>query len=262
MNSFKQEVSFSEIISQLIDNLNIIKDNCNEFTPIDKDTILEQLRKSYIEILQLPTLEILSNQLEDMPSSEPFIEKIEEKEEIYEETHIEIPASDATTDRTEELIVFMEEEDLEKSIKPEEKTPIKEEIHTISEEKETKKVETLFGEEEIITELPSKKSKSSVRSLNDLLHEQREENSLLSKIQHTKIDDLSKAISINDKFLFIKELFRNQGEEFSKAIQTLNHCETMEGAFTEIERLKQFYFWDSSSPAYLSLCDLVRRKFA
>ncbi|MBO4654770.1 MAG: hypothetical protein J5644_04415 [Bacteroidales bacterium] len=101
--------------------------------------------------------------------------------------------------------------------------------------------------------------KPQQRSLNDLFIEQKQD--LGDKFQQTKIADLTKAMSINDKFLFIRELFKNKSEEFSRAIQTLNKCENIEEAFDIMEGLKKQYFWDSTSSAYLSLCDLVRRKF-
>jgi hypothetical protein len=113
-----------------------------------------------------------------------------------------------------------------------------------------------------VSEVKKEEKKKDVRSLNDLLLEQIEDKSLNNKFHEAKIEDLSKAISLNDKFLYIRELFKNQGTEFSKAIQTLNRCNTIEEAFAEIEKLKKFYFWDSTSEAYLSLCDLIRRKFS
>ncbi|MCQ2286413.1 MAG: hypothetical protein MJZ76_06025, partial [Bacteroidales bacterium] len=104
---------------------------------------------------------------------------------------------------------------------------------------------------------------SEKQSLNDLLQSRNPEKpTIYSKMHDAKIEDLAKAISLNDKFLFIKELFRNQGEDFSKAIITLNQCANLEEAFEELEKMKKFYFWDSVSPAYLSLCDLVRRRFS
>ena len=97
------------------------------------------------------------------------------------------------------------------------------------------------------------------RSLNDLLG--KEDNSLASQFRHAHIDDLSKAISLNDKFLYIKELFKGKGEDFSKAIQKLNVCPNIDEAFQTIDMLKKYYAWDTDSSAYLALCDLVRRKF-
>ena len=99
------------------------------------------------------------------------------------------------------------------------------------------------------------------RSLNDLFTAQREDHTLSAQFQNAKVSDLTKAISINDKFTFIKELFHNKGEEFSASITKLNNCATMDDAVNCLEELKQKFFWDSASTAYLSLCDLVRRKY-
>lgn len=99
------------------------------------------------------------------------------------------------------------------------------------------------------------------RSLNDLFISQKEDKSIGAQFQHAKVTDLTKAISLNDKFVYIRELFNEKGEEFGAAIQKLNTCPTMEDAFNYLETLKRQYFWDSTSTAYLSLCDLLRRKY-
>ena len=51
-------------------------------------------------------------------------------------------------------------------------------------------------------------------------------------------------------------------EDFSASIRQLNECQNMEEAFDCLEELKQKYFWDSKSDAYLSFCDLLRRKYS
>jgi hypothetical protein len=102
----------------------------------------------------------------------------------------------------------------------------------------------------------------SKRSLNDLFNEQREDHSISSQYRHAKVGDLTKAISINDKFIYIKELFHNRGEDFSASIRRLNECKSMDEAFDCLEELKQTFFWDSKSDAYLSFCDLLRRKYS
>ena len=108
---------------------------------------------------------------------------------------------------------------------------------------------------------PSRFQATPKRSLNDLFQQQGEDHSLGAQFQNAKVSDLTKAISINDKFTYIKELFNNKGEEFSAAITSLNQCRNMEEAFNTLETLKQKYYWDSTSTTYLSLCDLLRRKF-
>ena len=116
---------------------------------------------------------------------------------------------------------------------------------------------TLFSEP-TPTPTPARKE---TKTLHDILAQTHEDNSLATKFQHSHIDDLSKAITLNDKFIYIRELFRNKGEEFGQAIQKLNNCQNIDEAFSEIDMMKKFYMWDTTSTAYLSLCDLVRRKF-
>jgi hypothetical protein len=103
--------------------------------------------------------------------------------------------------------------------------------------------------------------KSETKSLNDFLTEKKEDQSLGTRFQQSSIPDLTKAIAINEKFSFIRELFHNSGVDFSNAIQKLNDCENLEAAFALMEELKHQYLWDTTSTSYLSLCDLVRRRF-
>lgn len=329
MNSFKQHQNFQEILSELIDNITIIRNQCPELTHIEKDILLENLRQAYAALLHYSVAEVVASsettsiippeekEPETAPEKVPIIPIVKEevhaatpeteKEETVEipviemepetddmDTETDNPTKDAPLSIEAEEEFFSNEDFPEEefipitqtdapeyahpdddliAFFPEENQKEKTDSHTSSKkeakpiEKNQKKepapkpAETLFGDEQTIY-ISKTEKKTEVRSLNDLLHVQMEEHSLLSKIQKTKIDDLSKAISINDKFLYIKELFKNQGEEFSKAIQTLNQCRNIDEAFEEIEKLKKYYYWDSTSTAYLSLCDLIRRKFA
>ena len=128
-------------------------------------------------------------------------------------------------------------------------------------QKSAPKAESAQKAEPVSKPEPKPAQPTAPRSLNDLFNKQQEDRSLGSQFQHAKVGDLTKAISINDKFIFIKELFNNKGEEFSAAIQKLNQCPNMDAAFDCLEGLKKQYYWDSTSTSYLSLCDLLRRKF-
>ena len=143
--------------------------------------------------------------------------------------------------------------------KPEEK-PVAEAPKPVVEKKEV--ATKPAPKPETPKETPAPAQKPQQRSLNDLFNEQREDHSISSQYQRAKVGDLTKAISINDKFIYIKELFHNRGENFSASIRQLNECKTMEEAFDCLEELKQKFFWDSKSDAYLSFCDLLRRKYS
>jgi hypothetical protein len=206
---------------------------------------------------------------EPEPIVEPEAEKSEESEsveEILEPEPIPEPekvvAPEPVVEVKPEPVVVPEPEPIPEPVKAVEPEPVK--VVTPEPVVESKPDPVVAPEPEpepkVFTQpQPKVEVKPQQRSLNDLFNEQKQD--LGEKFQQTKITDLTKAMSINDKFLFIRELFKNKSEEFSHAIHTLNNCENIEEAFDTMEGLKKQYFWDSTSSAYLALCDLVRRKF-
>ena len=190
----------------------------------------------------------------------------DDAEELFDEPDIEI----STADEEEEV---HEEDDILNFIPPK-STPAPEPPQpkeTPTEKKPAEKKEPVVEKASVtpkpaaVKPEPSKEApapKPQQRSLNDLFNEQREDHSISSQYLRAKVGDLTKAISINDKFIYIKELFHNRGEDFSASIRQLNECKTMEEAFDCLEQLKQKFFWDSKSDAYLSFCDLLRRKYS
>jgi len=312
----------NDTLEQIIENLLLIKNHNADFSQIDKDILLQNLREAYLAVMRMPLVEEsqdVENQVEaiEEPQTPELIEEEEEKEEekaVEEEKISEIPSENTETkeeipiqspveEAVEEVAEEVEEEEMDSDIlefiknvpqetkaphpepelfaEPEptpepvvEPTPEPEPViepgpEVIPEpepepmpepepvpEPQPQTPQTLFAEE---PQQPAQSAKPQQRSLNDLFNEQKQD--LGDKFQQTKIVDLTKAMSINDKFLFIRELFKNKSEEFSRAIQTLNKCDNIEEAFDVMEGLKKQYFWDSTSSAYLALCDLVRRKF-
>ena len=308
----------NDTLEQIIENLLLIKNHNADFSQIDKDILLQNLREAYLAVMRMPLAEEsqdVENQVEaiEEPQAPKVIEEEAEKEEekAVEEEKIseipsentenkeEIPAQNSAEEAAEEVVEDVEEEEMDSDIlefiknvpqetkakgphpepelfavpEPEvisvpEPEPIPEpepEVIPVPEpmpepepvpEPQPQPSKTLSVED---PQQPAQSVKPQQRSLNDLFNEQKQD--LGDKFQQTKIVDLTKAMSINDKFLFIRELFKNKSEEFSRAIQTLNKCDNIEEAFDVMEGLKKQYFWDSTSSAYLALCDLVRRKF-
>ena len=183
-------------------------------------------------------------------------------DELFDEPDIVITASEEDVEIHEEddILNFIPQKNTPapETSKPKEKPA--EEVQKPIVEKQQANPQPLIAKQEPPKEAPT--TKPQQRSLNDLFNERREDNSISSQYQHAKVGDLTKAISINDKFIYIKELFHNRGEDFSISIRQLNDCKTMEEAFDCLEQLKQKFFWDSKSDAYLSFCDLLRRKYS
>jgi hypothetical protein len=105
------------------------------------------------------------------------------------------------------------------------------------------------------------KFKDEKKSLHDKIGSSKADLSYVEKQQQKPIADLVKSIGINEKFLFIKELFKNNGEEYNEAIQLLNNFTTITQAFDYMDILKQKYGWDETSDASLKLFDMIRRKY-
>lgn len=89
----------------------------------------------------------------------------------------------------------------------------------------------------------------------------RDDHSLAAKFQQNPVRDLREVIGINDKFLFVNELFGGSMEKYNKSIENLNDLKTLNGAMIYLNELKIELQWNSSNEAYQKLADLVRRKF-
>jgi len=100
-----------------------------------------------------------------------------------------------------------------------------------------------------------------IPSLNDRLKAENVElGAKLNSSQHVR--DLTKAVGINDKFLFINELFRGDRNMFDRSVKTINDC----GSFSEADywigrELKIKLGWEESNPAVQQFYALIRKRF-
>lgn len=103
-------------------------------------------------------------------------------------------------------------------------------------------------------------SEAAGSTLADRLKEGQEKR-IADKLQENKIIDLRTTIGINDKFLFINELFDGNMRIYDEAIQKLNDCTTIAQSDLLLLDLKIVYNWDSESPTVKKFVEIVRRKF-
>ena len=81
-------------------------------------------------------------------------------------------------------------------------------------------------------------------------------------IQKPPIRDIKSAIGINDKFQFANELFQENMQEYTIAIQQLNDAESLDSAMLYFNSLQQLYSWDMENETVNRLLDLVTRRFS
>jgi hypothetical protein len=98
-------------------------------------------------------------------------------------------------------------------------------------------------------------------SLNDRLKVEKIE--LGSRLKDTPVRDLRKAIGINDRFVFINELFRGDENMYERSIKTINSFNILAEAEYWIQReLKVKIGWNESSETVKHFDQLVRRRFS
>jgi methionine-rich copper-binding protein CopC len=100
-----------------------------------------------------------------------------------------------------------------------------------------------------------------VFSVNDSVAQKGEDNSVVNKLNSTRIENLKSAIGINDKFYFINELFNGNSQVYEDVIYTLNNFKRFEDAMQYVSTLKYKYEWDIEAEAYQKLLRFLERKF-
>jgi hypothetical protein len=98
-------------------------------------------------------------------------------------------------------------------------------------------------------------------SVNDRLKEEKTE--VVRKLSEAPVKDLKKAIGINDRFVFMNELFRGDETMYERSIKTINNFPVYAEAQFWMEReLKIKLGWDDESPATQEFYALVKRRFS
>ncbi|MBC7849341.1 MAG: hypothetical protein H7Y31_06380 [Chitinophagaceae bacterium] len=120
------------------------------------------------------------------------------------------------------------------------------EIPTLAHQKSNKELNETMG--------------SNESSLNDMLKAEIVEVGHL--LNDSPVRDLKKAIGINDRFVFISELFRGDETMYERSIKTINGFRIFPEAEYWIEReLKVKLGWDDSKPSTRHFYQVVKRRF-
>jgi hypothetical protein len=267
MGNRKKFTSVLESLKQAEQLLNIGIER-GSLSSIERDILLEKLRASYEQLLfdqdtaqpvhveKLPEVE----QRKEYPAKEIIIPK----PEPVVSSNI-APKQDLTSieDKTEKISVEKIEDRhevvVEKvEIHTNENESLELEITSLNSISETTytQVETRINEEEkTSTSTLADKYQGKKKFRNEMLGNGKKD--VASLLQNKPIGDLTKAIGINDKFLFTKELFNGNAELYARSIRQLNEYTDINDALIYIQ---ENFSWDEKNEAANQLIDLVRRK--
>ena len=136
-------------------------------------------------------------------------------------------------------------------------TNLLDEMESPEEENETQKYK------QSVNEIPVKiiqQDRAAESSVNDRLSAQK--TSFAEKQQRKPIADLRTAIGLNQKFLFMNDLFEGENEAYNEAIQKLNSFSSADDAKNYLLSLGTKYDWDPESESVIQFCELVERRYA
>lgn len=150
-----------------------------------------------------------------------------DKQEVFEEIVEQSILTENKEIVTEEPISVVEETIVDQSVVAEEVSSVQEVVTAVvEEEKVVEIIENIVSEEKL--EEPSKPL-----SINELIQQQKKAGLNLTQQFQTntsaekQVVDLKTAVSLNDKLLFIKDLFNGYSLAYSEAIELLNRFQTL-----------------------------------
>ncbi|MBS3769848.1 MAG: hypothetical protein V5A47_02405 [Bacteroidales bacterium] len=263
---------------QEIENYTVDFKNARAIPKIEMDILTEKVRHLYDELLQIDRnypYEAPATQSEgisfDYQSEDQPEKQVKQKQEPAKKKH---PSSGEPAENEKRA----QEETRKEKEKEKEEEPNKETSQ--KQEKEEKK--TTFPEEnassriqyedqsveesktvnrpenEDIPEILADRFYNTKTSMHDSLARKQSQNNISSKIQAKPIQDLNKAIGLNERFLFIRELFGGDKNAYYEAIQIINEMPNYEEAEQYIQ---ERFNWDEDKPEVIRFMELVRRRF-
>ncbi len=238
----KKTIEFYELVFEL-------ENNSSEIAKPEKAIISEPVETTppVSEIKEKEIVIIPEEKEEDKPNEADSTEIIEQPE-IVEETKIEEVVVEPTPPEPEPIVTQPQP-----VVEPSEPVP----------EKITK---------EKLPEIPPEDT-SSPQTTYDLFSgnsdnpvaekfQASEEQSFADKMQKSSITNIREAIGINEKFLFINELFNGDLSKYNKILDDINALPSKKGVDTYLLELKIQYQWADDNEAFGKLKELLERKFS
>ncbi len=268
INELKSEILNTALSLQ--EQIDRVMEYYGKIPQIDMDIVMDSIRRIYED---LHTLNKLNKEVDPynitrkpIPQKEIPVRKEQKLEPVPEEKPEPVTTLKPAPEKIEVKpdIVKNEPEEVKEpqkakapiEVPPVEKPPVKEKI---------------IPKAEPVKAAPKKKKTPTTKRTIDMYADSKntladkfqdnQDKSIAAKMQKNKISDLKKAIGINEKFLFIKELFDGNTTEYDNAVKQLNSFDQREAALKYLKELQKKYSWDEESEALNQLIGLIEKRY-
>jgi len=100
-------------------------------------------------------------------------------------------------------------------------------------------------------------------TINEIISPSNENTSVADTLEKGGVSDLHAAIGINERFLFINELFDGDDEAYKSAINQLNDFLHLPEALKYVRaELSDRYTWDQEQESTISFYSLIEKRYA
>ncbi len=186
-----------------------------EPNPIEEK--IKELEKETGKIIELiNTISAQTQQKETATTEITETNTVEATTDIKEQQSAPAGIAEPQPEKPEPATANVQEE-----VKPEPETPQKEEIHTDTPHNEHP------DHHQTISEVLAESAKTT---LYDMIKEIKNDTDLSTKLANMPVANISKAITLNEKLMFIRELFGGNAEKYHKAVSKLNAAGSLEEA--------------------------------
>ena len=232
------------LLEAINEQYGIIQQHGDKIPQIEFDILMENLRKFYEDMILLQRMNdphfayekiIRSRITTKVPENEPAPKAVVQKAPAAEPAPPVRQTPPAVEVRLEQPAQF----------KPAGPAPVRTETASVSKKQTRSREMDLFAAEE--------------PSFNIKLQDAREK-TFSPKIPSERFQNLKSAISINDKFMFINELFDGNLREYNETIETLSGFKNLDQAADYLDLMLKKNFWDTSSNAFIKLSEMVERQ--
>lgn len=253
----------------------------------DHISILQKLNKNPVltspnqEILNVPKNEVVNPVLEEPADEKTSIEEIPEvnikdwKLELDKEPDKSFDFEKRDTNQIFDRPLTEEEINLINY-----KTKLKEEVEEVPEIPEEKPIvseraasstsnvnpvlDTIDkGFDEVESSLEEPVAEFKKQTINDMLSSQASKSTVSSQFVNRQVKDLKSLISLNDKLLFVRDLFNGYSLAYSEALELLNRFESFEAADNF---LRQNYStknnWAEKQPVADKFYEILNKRYA
>lgn len=238
------------LISRDLDDLRKLVDGFLQLPQCPEPLV--QLAADKAEILSANLLLLLKKEEEQENPNEPEVEiefifePEEEQNEVEQSIECEADGTEEALEHpsVEEPVVEMAEETLAEEV--------------VESERPLDDVVEPEQPQEDVAETPVEEEKPEPSPRHPIFVDTQDK-SLGGAFLNRPVEDLKKAISLADRFRFIRELFNGNGELMSTTIDELNALTSFEEV--EVYLSKHFPQWDGDNSAVVDFINIVSRKF-